>query len=1097
MSFVHLHTHSHYSLLDGLTKIKDLVREASRMDMPALALTDHGNMYGAIEFYKAAKNAGIKPIIGLEAYVAARSLADKEPGIDERRYHLTLLAENEQGYHNLIELVTASHLEGFYYKPRVDKGLLRKHSKGIIALSGCMSGEISRAIFRKDSEGAERLIDEYRSIFGRENFFLEISHHPGIFAHEEIQKAIVELSRQTKTPLVATQDSHYLRADDAQAQDILLAVQTNSKIDNEDRLTMKADDFSFRSPKIMRELFKDLPLAIENTLEIANRVKLSIPMGVTQLPHYDVPLKKSPEEYLAQLCAERLDRRYRDITPEIKNRLDYELEVIKKTGFSTYFLMVQDFVNWAKKEGIVVGPGRGSAAGSLVSYVLGITNIDPIAYNLIFERFMNPDRISPPDIDLDFADTGRDKVLDYVKNKYGRDKVASIITFGTMAARAAIRDAGRALGIPYAFCDQLAKLIPFNPTQGMKEGWLTQCLEDVEELKNIYKENVEAKRLIDSALKLEGVARHASVHACGVVITKNPLKNIVPLQYATGDENEGAVIVTQYEMHAIEDLGLLKVDFLGLKNLTIIENTLSLVEKRHNIALNLDQVNHEDPNVFRTLAEGKTIGVFQLEGQGMTRYLKDLGPTNIEDIIAMISLYRPGPMELIPSYIKRKHGKERVTYLHPKLEPILKNTYGIAVYQEQLMQIAQSLAGFTLAEADTLRKAVGKKIRSLLEEQTEKFVARMIENKIEKNIAKKLGELLEPFARYGFNRSHAASYAEVAYQTAFLKTYYPIEFMASLMNADEKDIERIGFLIKEAAELGIEVLAPAINNSDDGFTPEERDNLPAQAGKSARLDSSQARLAIRFGLRAIKNVGSNVVRAIILERGQRGQFVSLSDFLERVPYQDLNKKSLEALIKSGALDSLGERTQMLENMETLLAHHRDSTKDANGSQSSLFGDSGQKIASTLTLKEFPPATQEEKLRWEKELLGLFVSGHPLEKFRQLLEKQKLNIKIAKTFNEGTPVIIGGIIDEFKKVLTKQNQPMLFLKIADLSDSIEAVVFPRLLSNNGSVFGLDNCVVIKGKVSIRNGNPSIICEEAKKLGEKHEEKKDREESLVGR
>ncbi|KKT78914.1 MAG: polymerase III catalytic subunit, DnaE type protein [Candidatus Giovannonibacteria bacterium GW2011_GWC2_44_8] len=1051
------------------------------MEMPALALTDHGNMYGAIEFYKAAKNAGVKPIIGLEAYVAARSLKDKEPGVDERRYHLTLLAENEEGYHNLIELVTTSNLEGFYYKPRVDKDLLRKHSKGIIALSGCMSGEISRAILRKDSEGAERLIDEYRGIFGKENFFLEISHHPGIPAHEEIQKGLLELSRQTKTPLVATQDSHYLRADDAQAQDILLAVQTNSKIDNEDRLTMKADDFSFRSPKIMRELFKDLPEAIENTLEIANRVNLTIPMGVLQLPHYDVPGEISPEKYLAELCRGKLLKKYPSANAEIKNRLDYELGVIGKTGFSTYFLMVQDFVNWARKEGIVVGPGRGSAAGSLVSYVLGITNIDPIAYNLIFERFMNPDRISPPDIDLDFADTGRDRVLEYVRNKYGGDKVASIITFGTMAARAAIRDAGRALGIPYAFCDQLAKLIPFNPTQGMKEGWLAQCLEDVEELKNIYKENAEAKRLIDSALKLEGVARHASVHACGVVITKDPLKNIVPLQYATGDENEGAVIVTQYEMHAIEDLGLLKVDFLGLKNLTIIENTLSLVEKRHGIALNLDQINHEDPNVFRTLAEGKTIGVFQLEGQGMTRYLKDLWPTNIEDIIAMISLYRPGPMELIPSYIKRKHGKERVTYLHPKLEPILKNTYGIAVYQEQLMQIAQSLAGFTLAEADTLRKAVGKKIRSLLEEQTEKFVSRMIENKIEKNIAKKLGELLEPFARYGFNRSHAASYAEVAYQTAFLKTYYPIEFMTSLMNADEKDVERIGFLIKEAAELGIEVLAPAINNSDDGFTPEERDN----------------KSAIRFGLRAIKNVGSNVVRAIILERGQRGRFVSLSDFLERVPYQDLNKKSLEALIKSGAMDSLGERAQMLENMETLLAHHRDSTKGANGSQSSLFGDSGQKIASTLTLNEFPPATQEEKLRWEKELLGLFVSGHPLEKFRQLLEKQKLNIKMAKTFNEGTPVIIGGIIDEFKKVLTKQNQPMLFLKIADLSDSIEAVVFPRLLSNNGSVFGLDNCVVIKGKVSIRNGNPSIICEEARKLGEKHEEKKDREESLVGR
>ena len=1080
MSFVHLHTHSHYSLLDGLSKIKDLVREAARMEMPALAITDHGNLYGAIEFYKAAKSAGIKPIIGVEAYIASRSLKDKEPGVDERRYHLILLAENDEGYHNLIELVTTSHLEGFYYKPRMDKELLRKHSKGIIALSGCMSGEISRAVARNDTESAQKLVSEYKDIFGKENFFLEISHNPGIEGHEEIQKGLTLLARQTETPLVATQDSHYLKPEDAEAQDILLAVQTNSKIDNEDRLTMKAGDFSFRSPKAMREFFKDFPDACDNTLKIANRVRVSIPMGVIQLPHYDVPGGKGPEKYLAELCYERLPQKYPAVTLEIKKRLDYELGVIGKTGFSTYFLMVQDFVNWARTEGIVVGPGRGSAAGSLVSYVLGITNIDPIAYNLIFERFMNPDRISPPDIDLDFADTGRDRVLEYVRNKYGRDKVASIITFGTMAARAAIRDAGRALGVPYPFCDQLAKLIPFNPTQGMKEGWLAECLEDVEELKKIYKENAEAKKLIDSAIKLEGVARHASVHACGVVITKDPLKNIVPLQYATGNEVTGNVVVTQYEMHAIEDLGLLKVDFLGLKNLSIIENTLNLVKKRHGTTLNLDQINHEDTNVFKTLAEGKTIGVFQLEGQGMTRYLKDLGPTNIEDIIAMISLYRPGPMELIPSYIKRKHGHERVTYLHPKLEPILKNTYGIAVYQEQLMQIAQALAGFTLAEADTLRKAVGKKIRSLLEEQTEKFVAKMIENKIEKNVAKKLGELLEPFARYGFNRSHAASYAEVAYQTAFLKTYYPIEFMTSLMNADEKDVERVGFLIKEASELEIEVLPPEINSSYENFAPEEKNGKPA----------------IRFGLLAIKNVGSNVVRAIIHTREQDGQFSSLTNFLERVPYQDLNKKSLEALVKSGAMDSLGERSQMLENIEALLAHHRDSTKDINSSQTSLFGNSGQKLSSTLVLKEFPPATQEEKLRWEKELLGLFISGHPLEKFRKLLARQKTNIKMIKTFTEGSPVVVGGIIEEFKKVLTKQNQPMLFLKIADLSDSIETVVFPRLLSNNGNVFALDKCVVIKGKVSIRNGNPSIICEDARNLGEKNEERKSREESLIG-
>ena len=1070
MSFVHLHTHSHYSLLDGLTKIKDLVKEAARLEMPALALTDHGNLYGAIEFYKQAKNEGVKPIIGVEAYVASRSLHDREPGVDERRYHLTLLAENEEGYHNLIELVTVSHLEGFYYKPRVDKELLRKHARGVIALSGCFSGEIPRTLFRNDFPAAEKLVEEYKEIFGKDNFFIETSHHPGIPNHDEIQKALRELSAKTKTPLVATQDSHYLKPDDASAQDILLAVQTNTKLDDEDRLTMKADDFSFRPPLEMREFFKDWPGAAENTLEIAKRVNLTIPMGILQLPYFEVPSGFTPESYLEKLCLERLEKRYPNPSPDTKKRLEYELGVIKKTGFSTYFLIVQDLVNWAKRAEIVVGPGRGSAAGSLASYVLGITNVDPIKYNLFFERFMNPDRISPPDFDLDFADTRRNEVLEYVQQKYGRDKVAQIITFGTMAARAAIRDAGRALGMSYGFCDQLAKLIPFNPTQGMKEGWLEHCLKEIEELKTRYQSDPEAKRLLDAALKLEGVARHASVHACGVVMTKEPLKNIVPLQYATSQGEAGSkeeVIVTQYEMRAVEDLGLLKVDFLGLKNLTIIENTLKLVKERHGVELDLPEIEPNDSKVFKTLEEGKTVGVFQLEGQGMTRYLKELRPTNLEDIIAMISLYRPGPMELIPSYIKRKHGREQVTYLHPKLEPILKNTYGIAVNQEQMMQIARDLAGFTLAEADTLRKAIGKKIKSLLAEQKEKFVSRMIANKVEKSIARKLGELLEPFARYGFNRSHAASYARVAFETAYLKTYWPLEFMASLMNSDEKDIDRLSFLMKEAKELEIEVKPPELNTSYDGFAPEESPSGPA----------------IRFGLRAIKNVGSNVVRAIIKERSENGIFTNLEDFLGRIPYLDLNKKSLEALIKSGATDYLGERAALLDNIELLLRHHRESNKQRNGAQDSLFGESASGFQPSLAMKEVPPASPEEKLGWEKELLGLFISGHPLEKFREVLSRQKLNIKLIKSFKAGSPVIVGGIIEEFKKVLTRNNQPMLFLKLADFTDSIEAVVFPRLLSANGGVFQPDACVVLKGSISIRGGNPSIICDEARKLGEK--------------
>src|SRR3989338_5614654 len=799
MSFVHLHTHSHYSLLDGLAKVDDLVAKAKKLGMPALAITDHGNLYAAIEFYKSCKKVGIKPIIGLEAYIAANSLYEKRPGVDDRRYHLILLSKDLEGYKNLVRLVTVSHLEGFYYKPRVDKNLLKKHSAGLIALSGCMSGEIPRALLNDDEEKAEKLLREYQNIFGEENFFIEIGSHPNVPNYDFLVKHLINFAKKFNAPLVATQDIHYLNKEDAGAHDVLLAVQTNTRLDDEDRLTMKDDDYSLRSPDEMRELFKDMPEAISNTLRVAEACDLKIELDKIQLPHFNAPDGETALSYLKKLCQEGLEKRYgKKIDPEIKKRLEYELSVIEKTGFVEYFLVVWDFVNWAKTNKIVVGPGRGSAAGSLISYVLEITSVDPIKYNLIFERFLNPERVEPPDIDLDFADTRRDEVIEYVAQKYGRDRVAQIITFGTMAARAAIRDAGRALGISLALADQVAKMIPFNPNQNEKEGYLAQCLKNVPELKNISGTNPDAKRMLEAAIKLEGVARHASVHASGVVITKEPLSEIVPLQRAAirggeewSSEARQEAFATEYDMHAIMDLGLLKMDFLGLKNLSTIEDTLKLVKARHGVDIDVQNLNLEDPAPYKMLGEGKTVGVFQLEGAGMTRFLKELGPTNIEDIIAMVALFRPGPMELIPSFIARKHGKEKVEYTHPKLEPILKNTYGIAVYQEQLMQIARDLAGFTMAEADILRKAIGKKIRKLLEEQKEKFVSKMITNKIQKSIAEKLGDLLEPFSRYGFNRSHAASYAMLSFQTAYLKYHYTIEFMTSLLNSDKKDTERI------------------------------------------------------------------------------------------------------------------------------------------------------------------------------------------------------------------------------------------------------------------------------------------------------------------
>ncbi len=1059
MRFTHLHVHSHYSLLDGLAKIDDLLDYAKELGFNSLALTDHGAMYGVIEFYKKAKERGIKPILGAELYVASGSRLSRSLPSDRIRYHLTLLVKNQQGYRNLIQLSTKGYLEGFYYKPRVDKELLKKYSEGLIAMSGCLSGEIPKAIAAGDLDKAERALSEYTNIFGKENFYLELGRHKEIEEQEIVNNYLVDFAKKFKLKVVATNDVHYLRPEDAAIQDILVAVQTNKDLLDENRLTIRQSDFSLKAPETMINEFSDLPEAIDNTQEIVEKCNFEIELGKTVLPDFKPPNNKPPIEYLKDLCEDGLKRRYSDLknnNPEqykkIIDRLNYELSIIEKTGFASYFLIVSDFVNWAKNNGILVGPGRGSAAGSLVSYLLNITDLDPLKYDLIFERFLNPERVSMPDIDIDFDDIKRDKVLEYVKQKYGQDKVAQIITFGKMNARAAIRDVGRAMGYEYSFCDKLAKMIPFGFT-------LKRALEEISDLKEAYKKDERVQILIDNAKKLEGVVRHASTHACGVVIGKESLNNLVPLQY---DSQENKTIITQYEMHSIEDLGLLKMDFLGLKNLTIIEQTIKIVEKTQGKNININQLPLDDEETFKLLQQGNTTGVFQLESDGMRRYLTQLKPTNFEDIIAMISLYRPGPMELIPHYIARKHKKEPVTYLHPKMEPILRNTFGIMIYQEQLIQIAKELAGFSLPEADILRKAIGKKNKKLLNEQKIKLIKGLVKNNISYEIAFKIWELIEPFGRYGFNRSHSACYAMIAYQTAFLKAHYPTEFTCALLNSRDSDIDEIAFLIEDAAKQNITVLPPDINESLGKFTV---------IGEKT----------IRFGLLAIKNVGENIVLEIIAERKKNGKFKNLKDLITRVKIRDLNKKSLEALIKAGALDSLEERKKILFNLDKILKILAELRGAIKTQQNSLFGENNADFIS-LKLDNCEPASEDEKLLWEKEVLGLYVSSHPLKKHKKLIQKfaTPINqIKSDKRFLNKT-LNICFITEEIKKINTKSGEPMLFIKGRDLTSEIDIVVFPNVLNKTAAVWQINKVVFAQGRIQERNGELAFLVNKAKNL-----------------
>ncbi|MBI2483093.1 DNA polymerase III subunit alpha [Candidatus Uhrbacteria bacterium] len=1049
-SFVHLHVHSHYSLLDGLTRLDELVAAAKADGQPAVALTDHGAMYGAIEFYKVATKAGVKPILGIEAYLAPRSRHDRERQPGERAYtHIVLLAKNRLGYQNLLQLTTRAHLEGFYYKPRIDWELLEQFGEGLIVLSGCLSGEIPHLIREGRRDEADAAVRRYRERFG-EDFYLEMQHRSEGSEQAKVNAALVELGRRHGVPLVATNDVHYLQPADAEAQDVLLCLQTKAKQSDRDRMTMLGENYSLRSAHEMALLFSEHPDAIERTLEIAAKCDCQLELGKILLPRFALPAGATNESHLRELCVDGLTKRYATdaLRGRATERLEYELGVIAQMGLSSYFLIVQDFVNWAKGQGIVVGPGRGSAAGSIVSYLTNITNLDPLAYDLLFERFLAPGRIQMPDIDIDFADHRRDEVIRYVQSKYGEDCVAQIITFGTMAARASVRDVGRVLDIPLQFCDRLAKLIPMQAS-------LEEALRDIPELQELAAADETTQRLFAIGQRLEGASRHTSTHACGVVIAAEPLVRNTPIQRASADD---ATIVTQYEMHAVEALGLLKMDFLGLSNLSIMEHAVHMIRARGG-AINLEQLPLDDGPTYALLQRGETTGVFQLESGGMKRYLKELKPSQFEDIIAMVALYRPGPMELIPEYIDRKFGRKPVEYLLPALEPILRNTYGIMVYQEQLMQLARVLGGFSMSEADTLRKAVGKKIKSLLDEQREKLIAGMIRNGIGPKVAAKIWEWIEPFARYGFNRSHAACYALIAYQTAYLKAHFAPEFMAALLTAERGNTDRLTILIQECREMGMTVLGPEVNESAQLFTVVDR----AAMGP-----------AIRFGLAAIKNVGEHLVEAIVRERDAHGRFRDLEDFLARMEDKDFNKKSLESLIQAGTLDAFGERGQLLANIDALLAHHRAVTRDRAAGQENLFGMMG--VANALRLAPADAAPQRLRLSWERELLGFYLTAHPFAATSQLLGATVVPIAEVKRGGR-SDVVIGGAMTRVKRIVTKNGEAMLFAELEDATGAIEVVVFPRVLTATPQVWLAETLALVRGKCSEKDGTPKILADHA--------------------
>ncbi|MEN9614180.1 MAG: hypothetical protein RLZZ347_487 [Candidatus Parcubacteria bacterium] len=1061
--FLHLHTHSHYSLLSALPKIDELVDQAKKYEMSALALTDNGNMYGAIEFYKTCKKAGIKPIIGVDFYVAARARTDKQAGVDSRRTRLILLAKDMAGYKSLVQLVTKSHMDGFYYKPRIDRELIEKYHEGLICISPSIAGEVTSALKMADKEKAKALIDYFKKVYGADNFYLEITHHTVLEGHESAMKSLIEVARETNTPLVAAHDTYYLAPEDKDARRVLTLVNTNEGAERSTR-DDDEEDFSFISPEKAEELFKDTPEALENTLKIAEKCNLELTLGKWLFPNYIVESGRSYDDELKTLAYNGIKKRGVTETPELLTRLEYELKVIKDKGYAQYFLVVSDLLRFAHENHILTTI-RGSVAGSLVTYLSGITNVDPLEYKLPFERFLNPERPSAPDIDMDYADTRRDEVIEYARKKYGYDKVAQIGTFGTMMARGAVRDVTRAMGYGYDLGDKISKLIPMG-AQGFPMT-IDRALDEVAELKKMYKDNAETKIIIDMAKKIEGCARHISVHAAGVVIGPQPLTEYVPLQYDTKGDNK---IITQYDMHGVgeDGMGLLKFDFLGIRNLSILADAVDRVKKIDNIDVDIENVPIADTKTFEMLARGETIGLFQLNGSGMTRFLKELKPSSIHDINAMVALYRPGPMESIPQYIERKHDPEKVRYLDPRMKDILDRSFGVITYQDDVMMIAIKLGGYSWLEADKLRKAMGKKIPKEMEEQKGKLKQGLLKNGMSAKKADELWKLIEPFAAYGFNKAHAASYGRVAYQTAYMKANFPAIYMSAVLTADSGDIEKIAETITECKRMGIPVLPPDINESFSQFTI-----IKGEEGGADR---------IRFGLVTIKNFGQGAATAIIDERKRGGKFTSLISFLERVKDKNINKKSLEALIKAGALDALGERGKMLGNIEALLAYSKERIK-ASDNQDSLFGlMTDTSSLPSLKLVDLPPASASEKLAWEKELLGLYITGHPLDKYRAMLDKREITVATIKANpKEDQIVIIGGLIEELRPIVSKKGDPMLFMKLTDFTGTIEVVVFPKVFAEFRGIFVAESCVAIKGKVSLRNGEVSLLAEKLKRMG----------------